>query len=111
MASIGSPGVRWIRVKTPAVTSSSTGIVAAIRWRIRRPTRPSVLRLLQPDVLESHHPVGDRVVVLHPRAEGLGLDRMHDEDHGQLVLQDAGELAEELLALRLARDLARLVEE
>src|SRR6185369_13354069 len=110
MASIGSPGVRWMSAKTPAVTSSSTGIVATSRRRISRPTAAAA-GLLQPDVLEAHHPVRDRVVALHPRAEGLGLDRVHDEDHRQLLLQDPHELAEELLALGLARGLARLVEE
>src|SRR6185295_7379293 len=110
MASIGSPGVRWMSAKTPAVTSRSTGIVATSRRRISRPTAAAA-GLLQPDVLEAHHAVRDRVVALHPRAEGLGLDRVDDEDHRQLVLQDAHELAEELLALGLARELAGPVEQ
>ena len=38
MTSMGSPGVRWMSVKTPAVTSSSTGTVARRRRRTRRPT-------------------------------------------------------------------------
>ena len=47
ITSMGSPGVRWISVKTPAVTSTSTGIVARRRRRMRRPTaeagRPAYL--------------------------------------------------------------------
>jgi len=36
---------------------------------------------------------------------------MHDEDHRQLVLEDLGHLAEDLLALGLGADLARAVEQ
>src|SRR5262249_46843750 len=114
ITSIGSPGVRWSRRNTPAVTRSRTGIVALSRCRTRRP----ISRLAsvdagsgQPHVLEAHHPVGDRLVALDLRAERLGLDRVHDEHHRQLVLQDLREIAEQLLALGLARDLAASVEQ
>src|SRR5438552_18165077 len=106
MVSMGAPRVRWSRAKTPSVTSRSTGTVAASRCRTSRPKR-----LPQPDVLEAHHPVGDRVVALDPRAERLRLDRMDDEEHRQLLLQEPGQLAVELLALGRARDFTRLVEQ
>src|SRR5262245_8538208 len=113
MTSIGSPGVRCSSRNTPAVTRSRTGTVALSRRRTRRPIsgRVSVdAGSGQPHVLEAHHPVGDRLVALNLRAERLGLDRVHDEHHRQLVLQDLREIAEELLALGLARDLAALIE-
>src|SRR2546426_12439157 len=108
MTSMGSPGVRWMRVNTPAMTSSSTGTVARRRRRMRRPTGRGGGRLLQPDGPEAHHAVRDRLIALHLEAEGLGLDGMDDVDHGQLVLQDPRQLAVELLALLAARGLARL---
>src|SRR5258705_117076 len=113
MTSIGSPGVRWSRRNTPAVTRNRTGTVAPSRRRTRRPiTRWSVVASSgQPHVLESHHPVGDRLVALHLRAEGLRLDRVHDEHHRQLVLKNLRQVAEQLLALGLARPLAAPVEQ
>src|SRR5713226_6555519 len=112
MTSMGSPGVRWMRVNTPAVTSSSTGTVARRRCRMRRPTGSvGRARLLQPDRPEAHHAVRDRLIALHLEAEGLGLDGMDDVHHGQLVLQDSRQLAVELFPLVPARGLARLVEE
>src|SRR6185503_6370334 len=105
MASIGSPGVRCRSEKTPAVTRSRTGMVAPRRRRIRRATSP------QPDVLEPHHPVGDRLVADDARTERLRLDRMDDVDHRQLVLDEPRHLAKELLALRLAARLSGLVEQ
>src|SRR5439155_1704836 len=39
------------------------------------------------------------------------LGRMRDEDHRQLVLEDLGHLAEDLLALGLGADFARAVEQ
>src|SRR5262249_34052846 len=107
IVSIGSPGVRCNSRKTPRVTSRSTGTVAASRWRTSRITAA----LFQPDVLEAHHPVRDRIVVLDARAERLRLDRMHDEEHRQLVQQELRQLRVELLALGLIRRLAALVEE
>src|SRR5436309_3115710 len=114
MTSIGSPGVRWSSRNTPAVTRTSTGTVAPSRRRTRRPItrRASVCEaLLQPHVLEPHHSVGDRLVTLHLGAEGLGLDRMDDEHHRQLVVKDLRQIAEELLTLGLAGHLAAPVEE
>src|SRR5882724_8548081 len=114
MTSIGSPGVRWSSRNTPAVTRRSTGTVALSRRRTRRPItrwRSGAARSGQPHVLEPHHPVGNRLVALHLRAEGLGLDRMDDEHHRQLVLENSRQVAEELLALGLAGDLATLVEQ
>src|SRR6185503_357063 len=109
IASIGSPGVRWISMNTPAETRNSTGMVATIRCRIScHMERGRVL--LEPHLAEPHHPVRHRIVALHPGAEGLGLDGVHDEEHGQLVLQQPDQLAEELLAVGLARRLAGLVE-
>src|SRR5437899_8327801 len=106
IASIGSPGVRWRSAKTPAVTSRRTGTVAPSRRRSRVSAA-----LPQPDVLEAHHPVGDRLVALHPEAEGLGLDRIDDVEHGQLLLEELRQLGVELLALNLIGDLAGLVED
>src|SRR5436309_13865790 len=114
MTSIGSPGVRWSRRNTPAVTRSRTGTVAPSRRRTRRPiTRGSSGDAAsgQPHVLEPHHPVGDRLVAADLRVEGLGLDGMDDEHHRQLVLEDLGQVAEELLALGLVGYLARAVEQ
>src|SRR5215831_6425916 len=110
MTSIGSPGVRWISVNTPAVTNTNTGTVASRRRRMRRPTGGAA-RLLQPDRPHPHHAIRNRLIALHAQAERLRLDRMDDVHHRQLLLQDLRQLAEELLALRLARDLARLVEQ
>src|SRR5262249_16486354 len=104
MTSIGSPGVRWISVNTPPVTSTNTGTVARRRRRTRRPTRTAA-RLLQPDRPEPHHAVRDGLVALHAQAEGLRLDGMDDVDHRQLVLEDLRQLAEKLLPFGLARDL------
>src|SRR5206468_2155689 len=114
MTSIGSPGVRWSSRNTPAVTRSRTGTVEPSRRRTRRPiTRASRRQrsLLQPHVLEPHHPVGDRLVALHLRAEGLGLDGMDDEHHRQLFLKELRQVAEELPALGLARYLAGPIEQ
>src|SRR5262245_22842120 len=111
MASMGSPGVRWISAKTPALTRRRTGTVARRRRRTRRPTARASPRLLHPHVLEAHHAVGNGVVTLHAGAERLGLDGMDDEHHRQLLVQQTNELAVELLALRLARHLPRLVEQ
>src|SRR5262245_45661610 len=106
IVSMGSPGVRCSSAKTPSVTSRSTGTVAASRCRTSRPKR-----LSQPDVLEAHHTVGDRVVALGAWAERLWLDGMNDDHHRQLGRQEPRQLAIELLALRLARDLAAPVEQ
>src|SRR5262249_8778623 len=89
ITSIGSPGVRWSSRKTPAVTRTRTGTVAPSRRRTRRPiSRGSSAGAGsgQPHVLESHHPVGDRLLAPHPPAESPWLDRVHDEHHRQLVL-------------------------
>src|SRR4029453_6441335 len=86
--------------KTPPLTRRSTGIVASRRRRTRRPTWERAL--LQPDVLEAHHAIGNRVVVLHPRRERLRLDGVDNEDHRQLLLEESGELTEEPLALGLS---------
>src|SRR5687767_1264614 len=85
MASIGSPGVRCRSVKTPAVTSSSTGTVAASRRRRSRPISGSGGSAAEPHVLEAHHAVRYGLVARHLRRERLRLDRMHRVDHRQLV--------------------------
>ena len=75
MASMGSPGVRWSSANTPARDEEQHRDRRDQAAQDELATSRAAAALFQPHVLEPHHPVRDRLVALHPRAEGLRLDR------------------------------------
>src|SRR4030095_9802347 len=103
MVSAGSPGIRWMKLKTRTETPSRTGTMVRLRRMAYRLTVPSPL--LHLDDVEVFRARRVWHVALHALRERQGRLVVGDEEPPGVVAQQLLGLPVELRALRLLREL------